>query len=62
MEAVRVKLKLVSDAPVEKIQEAEELAKQKCPVAFTMRNIVKLTPSLDDIADPFKNTVFLLIK
>jgi len=47
MEEVRVKLKVVSDAPVEKIKEAEELAKQKCPVAFTMRNIVKLTPSLE---------------
>jgi len=47
MEEVRVKLKVVSDASVEKIKEAEELAKQKCPVAFTMRNIVKLTPSLE---------------
>jgi len=47
MEEVRVKLKVVSDAPVEKIKEAEELALQRCPVVFTMRNIVKLTPSLE---------------
>ena len=51
MEEVRVKLKVVSDAPVEKIKEAEELAQQRCPVVFTMRNIVKLTPSLEILKD-----------
>lgn len=51
MEEVRIKLKVVSDAPVEKIKEAEELALQRCPVVFTMRNIVKLTPSLEILKD-----------
>jgi uncharacterized OsmC-like protein len=47
MEEVRVKLTIVSDAPPEKIKEAEELAQQRCPVVYTMRNIVKLTPTLE---------------
>jgi len=51
MEEVRIKLKVVSDAPVEKIKEAEELAQQRCPVVFTMRNVVKLTPSLEILKD-----------
>ncbi len=47
MEEVRVKLTVVSDAPEEKIKEAEALAQQRCPVVYTMRNIVKLTPTLE---------------
>lgn len=47
MEEVRVKLQVVSDAPEEKIREAKELALQKCPVVFTLRNPIKLVPSLD---------------
>jgi uncharacterized OsmC-like protein len=47
MEEVRVKLTVVSDAPPEKIREAENLAQQRCPVVYTMRNIVKLTPTLE---------------
>ncbi len=46
MEEVRVILDVVSNATPEKIKEAEELAQQRCPVVYTMRNIVKLTPSL----------------
>lgn len=46
MEEVRVTLNVVSDAPEEKIKEAEELAIQRCPVVFTLKNLVKLTPSL----------------
>ncbi|HBU70495.1 MAG TPA: disulfide bond formation regulator [Elusimicrobia bacterium] len=47
MEEVRVKLHVVSDAPAEKIKEAEALALQRCPVVFTLRNPVKLTPSIE---------------
>lgn len=47
MEEVRVKLIVVSDAPEEKIKQAEELALQRCPVVFTLRNPVKLVPSLE---------------
>ncbi len=47
MEEVRVILNVVSDAPEEKIREAEELALQRCPVVFTLRNPIKLVPSLD---------------
>ncbi len=51
MEEVRVKLTVVSDAPPEKIKEAENLAQQRCPVVYTMRNVVKLTPTLEIIKD-----------
>ena len=47
MEEVRVILHVVSDAPEEKINEAETLALQRCPVVFTLRNPVKLLPSLE---------------
>lgn len=43
MEEARVTLFVDSDAPEEKIREAEELALQRCPVVFTLRNPVKLT-------------------
>src|SRR4030067_371939 len=44
MEEVRVTLNVVSDAPEEKIKEAEELAIQRCPVVYTLKNTVKLVP------------------
>lgn len=46
MEEVRVILNVVSDAPEAKIKEAEELAIQRCPVVFTLKNPVKLTPGI----------------
>ncbi|MBI5407662.1 MAG: OsmC family protein [Nitrospirae bacterium] len=46
MEEVRVTLSVVSSAPEEKIREAEGLAIQRCPVVFTLKNPVKLTPYL----------------
>lgn len=46
MEEVRVTLHVVSDAPEARIREAEELAIQRCPVVFTLKNPVKLTPFL----------------
>ncbi|MHB1687890.1 MAG: OsmC family protein [Ignavibacteriaceae bacterium] len=50
MEEVRVKLTVVSDESEEKIKQVEELALQRCPVVFTLKNPVKLVPSLE-IAD-----------
>jgi uncharacterized OsmC-like protein len=47
MEEVRVILHVESDAPEEKIKEAEELALQRCPVVFTLKNPVKLSPKLE---------------
>lgn len=47
MEEVRVILKVVSDAPEDKIKEAENLAIQRCPVVFTLKNPVKFSPSLE---------------
>lgn len=46
MEEVRVILNVVSDAPEAKIKEAEELAIQRCPVVFTLKNPVKLVPGI----------------
>ncbi|MCF8303601.1 MAG: OsmC family protein [Bacteroidales bacterium] len=47
MEEVRVILHVVSDAPEEKIKEAEEMALQRCPVVFTLKNPVNLVPKLE---------------
>ncbi len=47
MEEVRITLRVESDAPEEKIREAEELALQRCPVVFTLRHPVKLSPRLE---------------
>jgi uncharacterized OsmC-like protein len=47
MEEVRVMLRVVSDAPEEMIREAEALALRRCPVVFTLRNPIQLTPSLE---------------
>lgn len=47
MQEVRVTLHVESDAPKEKIEEAEKLAQERCPVVFTLRNPVKLTTKLD---------------
>lgn len=47
MEEVRVILNVVSDAPEEKIREAETLALQRCPVVYTLKNPVKLTAKLE---------------
>lgn len=52
MEEVRVILRVVSEAPEEKIKEVEALALQRCPVVFTLRNPVKLTPSLEMLREP----------
>ena len=47
MEEVRVTLHVISDAPEEKIKEAEKLALERCPVVYTLRNPVKLIPKIE---------------
>ena len=47
MEEVRIILLVQSDDPKGKIMEAEKLALERCPVVFTLRNPVKLTPRLE---------------
>jgi len=47
MEEIRVKLVAVTDAPEEKVKEAEKLAQERCPVVFTLRNIIPFKPSLE---------------
>ncbi|MFA3782200.1 OsmC family protein [Melioribacteraceae bacterium 4301-Me] len=47
MEEVRVKLNVISDEPKEKIKQAEEMALQRCPVVFTLKNPVKLIADLE---------------
>ena len=47
IEEVRVTLYVVSPASAEKIREAEALALQRCPVVFTLRNPIKLTPRIE---------------
>jgi uncharacterized OsmC-like protein len=47
IEQVRVKLHVESDAPKEKIKQAEELALQRCPVVFTLKNPVKLIADIE---------------
>lgn len=46
MEEVRVKVTVVSDDSEEKIKQAEELALERCPVVFTLKNPIKLVPEL----------------
>ncbi len=46
MEEVRVILNVVSDAPEDKIKEAETLAIQRCPVVFTLKNPVRLVSDI----------------
>lgn len=47
IEDVRVTLHVVSPASAEKIREAEQLALQRCPVVYTLRNPIKLTPKIE---------------
>lgn len=46
MEEVRVILHVVSSSPEQKIREAEQLALERCPVVYTLRNQVRLVPVL----------------
>lgn len=51
MDEVRVRLQVVSDAPDEKIREAEALALERCPVVYTLRNPIRLTPTIEILRD-----------
>ena len=59
MEEVCVKLAVVSDAPPEKIKGAEALAQQRCPSVYTMRNIARLTPTLEIFKENGADTTVL---
>lgn len=47
MEEIRVILQIASSATEQKLQEAERLALERCPVVYTLRNQIKLVPSLE---------------
>ena len=51
MEEIRVILEVQSPSDKVKIQEAENLALERCPVVYTLRNQIKLVPSLRITAD-----------
>lgn len=46
MEEVSVSLDVVSDASEEDLKKAEELALQRCPVVYTLKNPVNFKPEL----------------
>ena len=47
MEEIRIVLQVESDAPREKLEEAEKLAYERCPAVFALTEGVKLNVSLE---------------
>ena len=47
MEEIRITLQVESDAPQEKLEEAEKLAYERCPAVFALTEQVKLNTSLE---------------
>ena len=47
MEEIRIALQVESDAPREKLEEAEKLAHERCPAVFALTEQVKLNTSLE---------------
>jgi len=47
MEEIRITLEVESDAPQEKLEEAEKLAYERCPAVFALTERVKLSTSLE---------------
>ena len=47
MEEIRIALQVESDAPREKLEEAEKLAYERCPAVFALTEQVKLKTSLE---------------
>ena len=47
MEEIRIALEVESDAPREKLEEAERLAYERCPAVFALTEQVKLNTSLE---------------
>ena len=46
MEEIRIALEMESDAPREKLEEAERLARERCPAVFALTEPVKLNTTL----------------
>jgi len=49
MEEIRIALEVESDAPKEKLEEAEKLAHERCPAVFALTEPVKLNTTLNII-------------
>ena len=49
MEEIRIALEVESDAPREKLEEAEKLARERCPAVFALTEPVKLNTALNII-------------
>lgn len=47
MEEIKITLQVESDAPREKLEEAERLAYERCPAVFALTEPVKLKTSLE---------------
>lgn len=47
MEEIRIALQVESDAPREKLEEAEKLAHERCPAVFALTKPVKLETNLE---------------
>ena len=47
MEEIRIALQIESDAPREKLEEAERLAYERCPAVFALTEKVRLNTSLE---------------
>ncbi len=47
MEEIRIILRVASDAPDDKIREVEQLALERCPVVYTLRHRVTLSPFIE---------------
>ncbi len=47
MEEIRITLQVESDAPSERLEEAEKLAYERCPAVFALTEHVKLNTSLE---------------
>ena len=47
MEEIRIYLKVVSDAPREKLEEVEKLASKRCPAVFALTEKVRLNTALE---------------
>lgn len=47
MEEIRITLQVESDAPREKLEEAEKLASERCPAVFALTEPVKLGTNLE---------------
>lgn len=49
MEEIHITLEVSSDAPREKLEEAEKLAYERCPAVFALTETVKLSIDLEEV-------------